>query len=130
MQAGPRRWRRIVRSIRTSLRFPLPGAARAYLRNSTSWSPVSLWLGAAAVTPPRLPLQGAGESHVDLRLVLRQLAIWILRRTPESQGGFDAEIRQDFQRFAGSTRAEYGARIARRPCHRAGCGAVRGEMCD
>src|SRR5580704_12777825 len=53
------------------------------------------------------PLFRPGESHVDLRLVLRQLAIWILKRTPESRGGFDAEIRQDFQRFAGSTRAEY-----------------------
>src|SRR5260370_38074909 len=72
----------------------------------------------------------AGESHVDLRSMLHQPAIWILRRTPESNGGSDAEICQDFPRFARSASGERAARIARCPCHLAGCGAVRSEMRD
>src|SRR6266567_7428322 len=88
-------------------------------------------------TPPRLlslrsssrpsPWR-AGESHVDLRFMLRLPAIWILRGTPESHGGSDAGIHQDFPKFARPAGAERIARVARHPCYRAGSDAVRSKV--
>src|SRR5260370_1153506 len=73
-----------------------------------------------------LPPCGVGESHMDLRGVLRRHARWILRTTPEALGESDGEIQESFPAVARSAGGQCPAQAAGRFGHCAGRVAERG----
>src|ERR1700732_2049008 len=82
-------------------------------------------LGVSGRSHFSLSPQAAGESHMDFRWLLHWKARRILKTTPRSWRGSDAEVQEGLWAVAGPARGQCQARSVGGAVHRAGGDAVR-----